>query len=164
MPGDEHRTPQSDRLDILNLLWSADPRNKVPEEKRIAAASRLLDLFRSQYAERLNGREVDSDLHHGLIKIAFRIFIEPDPVYALELFLGRKRRQGKRAANAERDLSITMSVIKLVRGEGLTLDDAYADHRIKPTLSSDRIKAIYKANHKAAKAIMAFESEPDEAK
>ena len=91
----------------------------------------------------------------GVKAWAFRIFLQPTPISALERFLGIRRPRGKRAKNTERDFWVAVTVFDKMKS-GMTLEDASYAVAESCGLEGDNVKKIYSRNHREAKAHVAM--------
>jgi hypothetical protein len=98
---------------------------------------------------------IDPLLVQGVKAWAFRIFLQPNPISALERFLGIRRPRGKRAKNTERDFWIAVAVVDKMKS-GMTLEDASYAVAESCGLEGDSVKKIYNRNHREAKAHVAM--------
>jgi hypothetical protein len=98
---------------------------------------------------------IDPLLMQGVKAWAFRIFLQPTPISALERFLGIRRPRGKRAKNTERDFWVAVTVFDKMKS-GMTLEDASYAVAESCGLEGDNVKKIYSRNHREAKAHVAM--------
>jgi hypothetical protein len=70
----------------------------------------------------------------------------------LEYFLGDRQRQGKRAANVDRNLQIAADVIAKMDA-GMTLDDAAVAVAAHYPLTPDSIARIYKRHQRILRSL-----------
>jgi len=142
---------------VAELFAIANQNLDAPERSRRIAVNQLLDEFRLQ-AQRLGRSEatrIDPLLVQGIKDWGFRIFLNTNPVMALETLLGAREKRGKRAKNTERDFRIAIAVFGKMR-LGLSLERAAeavaADYGLEP----DSIIKIWKRNKIEAKAHVAM--------
>jgi hypothetical protein len=122
------------------------------ESEHLEAVNELLREFRSQW-EKLGRKEIsriDPLLVQGIADWGFRIFSNPDPILALEYFLGKRQKRGKRA-NAQRNLQITLTVLEKMRA-GTSLEHAAEAVAVDYGLKTETVIKIYTRNHVKAKA------------
>jgi hypothetical protein len=111
--------------------------------------------------------QVDPLLRQGIQDWGLRVFSKPNPVSALEKFLGVRRPPGKRAKNADRDLQIAVDVVKEMREKTsknrwrkrMSVEKAAEMVAPKYGLEAERIQKIYKRHRVAAQAEVALLAE-----
>ncbi len=154
-------SPQRDNLPsirIAELFAVANETRNATESERVEAVNELLSEFRLQLEQYRTGEttHIDPLLVQGIKNWGSRIFAKPDPILALERFLGARQRRGKRVKNTDRDFQIAVAVVEKMKS-GMTLENAAEavawDYR---PLEGDSIKKIYTRNHREAKAHVAM--------
>ena len=141
------------QIQIIELLGIANGNCDATVVERQEARKDLLSEFQWQW-EQLDLKQImqiDPLLVQGMKDWGFRIFAEPDPVLALEIFLGVRQRPGKRAKNADRNSQITVDVIEKMSA-GITLATACVDVAPKYGLEPESIEKIYKRYRVAVKS------------
>jgi hypothetical protein len=136
----------------------ADPQtHDINEEERISAINELLSIYRAEVEEFRRGekKSLNRLLQQWLSRKALGIFAAPDPVLAMGMFLGRKRKRGKRAKNADRDLAIAVEVATKM-SKGMTLEKAAVSVAKQHRLSPERVEKIYKAKREDAQGYLAM--------
>lgn len=143
----------------IALLFAVSNKSReASESERLDAVNELLREFRSQWGQLGQGEiaRIDPLLVQGIKDWGYRIFSKPNPILALEKFLGTRQRRGKRAKNTDRNFQIAVAVAQKMKS-GMSFEDA-ADavaSDYKP-LEADSIRKIYTRNAIEAKAHVAM--------